>query len=301
MLLIESEYKKIQETTDKYKKQKYWKIAVGLNQVDDLKTSEELRKLAYENINNIKTYVDVEDELHQYYSKSEKINNSEYECDLVSLKIVELLDNSSFNLTINTLKNIHKELFENIINEEFCGKFRKFDIQKYEDILNGDSANYGNFRTIEEGLKDIANELNIRKYEIDDTSDIVKLAVDCVKKIWDVHPFVEGNTRTTIVFMLKFLDSLGIEDVSNDLFKDNAKYFRDCLVLANYSQLNRYNEFIKLYIKPLYRFFEKFLINDKLELIEIEPVHNNKYYNKIENPSKLMEYEGLNEDLDLDW
>lgn len=301
MLLIESEYKKIQETTDKYKKQKYWKIAVGLNQVDDLKTSEELRKLAYENINNIKTYVDVEDELHQYYSKSEKINNSEYECDLVSLKIVELLDNSSFNLTINTLKNIHKELFENIINEESCGKFRKFDIQKYEDILNGDSANYGNFRTIEEGLKDIANELNIRKYEIDDTSDIVKLAVDCVKKIWDVHPFVEGNTRTTIVFMLKFLDSLGIEDVSNDLFKDNAKYFRDCLVLANYSQLNRYNEFIKLYIKPLYRFFEKFLINDKLELIEIEPVHNNKYYNKIENPSKLMEYEGLNEDLDLDW
>ena len=103
------------------------------------------------------------------------------------------------------------------------------------------------------------------------------------------------------MFMLKFLDSLGIEDVSNDLFKDNAKYFRDYLVLANYSQLNRYNEFIKPDIKPLYRFFEKFLIDDKLELIEIEPVHNNKYYDKIENPSKLLEYEGLNEDLDLYW
>lgn len=50
MLPIESEYKKIKETTNKYKKQKYWKIAVGLNQVDDLKSSEELRKLAYENI-----------------------------------------------------------------------------------------------------------------------------------------------------------------------------------------------------------------------------------------------------------
>ena len=166
MLLIESEYKKIQETTDKYKKQKYWKIAVGLNQVDDLKPSEELKKLAYDNINNIKTYVEVEDELHKHYSKADKINKSEYECDLVSLKIVELLDNSSFNLTINTLKNIHKELFENIINEEFCGKFRKFDIQKYEDILNGDSANYGNFKTIEEDLKDIIRELDIRKYRI---------------------------------------------------------------------------------------------------------------------------------------
>lgn len=266
-----------------------------------MKPSEELKKLAYDNINNIKTYVEVENELHKYYSKVKKINKSEYECDLVSLKIVELLDNSSFNLTINTLKNIHKELFENIINEEFCGKFRKFDIQKYEDILNGDSANYGNFKTIEEDLKDIIRELDIRKYKIKDINDMVELAVDCVKKIWDVHPFVEGNTKTTTVFTLKFLDFLGVADVSNNLFKDNAEYFRDCLVLANYSQLNRHNEFINPNINPLYRFFEKFLIDDKLELIEIEPVHNNKYYDKIENPSKLMEYEELNEDLDLDW
>ena len=266
-----------------------------------MKPSEELRKLAYENINNIKTYVEVEDELHKYYSKSEKINKLEYECDLVSLKIVELLDNSSFNLTVNALASIHKELFDSVISEQFCGKFKKFDIQKYEEILNEDSANYGNFRTIEEDLKDIVEELSIRKYEINNTNDIVKLAVDCVKKISDVHPFVEWNTRTTTVFVLKFLNSLGIEDVSNNLFRDNAKYFRDCLVLANYSQLNRYNEFIKPDIKPLYRFFEKFLINDKLELIKIEPVHNNKYYDKIENPSKLLEYEGLNEDLDLYW
>ena len=180
---MEGEYKQIKETTDKYKKQKYWKIAVGLNQVDDLKPSEELKKLAYDNINNIKTYVEVQDELHKYYSKADKINKSEYECDLVSLKIVELLDNSGFNLTINTLKNIHKELFENIINEEFCGEFRKFDIQKCEEILNGDSAKYGNFKTIEEDLKDIIRELDIRKYKIKDINDVVELAVNCVKKI----------------------------------------------------------------------------------------------------------------------
>ena len=242
---MEGEYKQIKETRDKYKKQKYWKIAVGLNQVDDLKPSEELKKLAYDNINNIKTYVEVEDELRKYYSKADKINKSEYECDLVSLKIVELLDNSSFNLTINTLKNIHKELFENIINEEFCGKFRKFDIQKYEEILNGDSVNHGNFKTIEEDLKDIIRELDIRKYKIKDINNVVELAVDCVKKIWD--------------------------------------------------------EFINPDIKPLYRFFEKFLIDNELKLVEIEPVHNNKYYDKLENRSKLMEYEELNEDLDLDW
>ena len=252
---MEGEYEQIKETTDKYKKQKYWKIAVGLNQIDDLKPSEELKKLAYDNINNIKTYVEVEDELCKYYSKADKINKSEYECDLVSLKIVELLDNSSFNLTINTLKNIHKELFENIINEEFCGEFRKFDVQKYEEILNGDSANYGNFKTIEEDLKDTIRELDIRRYKIKDINNVVELAVNCVKKIWDVHPFVAGNTITTTVFTLKFLDFLGVADVSNELFKDNAKYFRDCLVLANYSQLNRHNEFINPNINPLYRFF----------------------------------------------
>lgn len=150
-------------------------------------------------------------------------------------------------------------------------------------------------------MKDIIRELDIRKYKIKDINDVMELAVDCVKKIWDVHPFVERNTRTTTVFTLKFLDSLGVADVLNNLFKDNAKYFRDYLVLVNYSQLNRHNEFINPNIKPLYRFFEKSLIDDKLELIEIEPVHNNKYYDKIENPSKLMKYEELNEDLDLDW
>ena len=112
---------------------------------------------------------------------------------------------------------------------------------------------------------------------------------------------LQENTRTTTIFTLKFLKSLRIENISNDLFKDNSKYFRDCLVLANYSELNKYNEFIKPDIRPLYRFFQKLLVDDKLELLKIEPVHNNKYYNKIENPSKILEYENLNEDLDLDW
>ena len=296
-----NEYIQIQETTNKYKKQKYWKIAVGLNQVDNLKPSEKLKELAYENINNIKSYIQVKEELDKYYSQRKNIDKSEFECDLVSIKIVELLDSTGFNLTINTLTEIHKELFESIINEQFCGKFRKFDIQKYEEILNGDSANYGNFKTIEKDLKNVMEELNERKYNIKNTDDIVELAINCVKKIWDIHPFVEGNTRTTTVFTLKFLKSLRIENISNDLFKDNSKYFRDCLVLANYSELNKYNEFIKPDIRPLYRFFQKLLVDDKLELLKIEPVHNNKYYNKIENPSKILEYENLNEDLDLDW
>ena len=112
-----NEYIQIQETTNKYKKQKYWKIAVGLNQVDNLKPSEKLKELAYENINNIKSYIQVKEELDKYYSQRKNIDKSEFECDLVSIKIVELLDSTGFNLTINTLTEIHKDLFESIINE----------------------------------------------------------------------------------------------------------------------------------------------------------------------------------------
>ena len=302
MLFIEDNtYKQITETKDKYKKQQYWKIAVGLNQVDDLKPSETLKKLAYENINNIKTYIEVEDELYKHYNKLEKINKSEYECDIVSLKIVKLLDDTSFTLTVNTLKNIHKELFENVINEKFCGEFRKYNIQKFEDILNGDSAIYGNFQTIEKDLFDIFDLLNKRKFDINNIKDIMDLSINCITDIWNIHPFVEGNTRTATIFTLKLLKYLGVENISNDLFKENSKYFRDCLVLSNYSELNRYGEFVKPDNRPLHRFFEKLLIDENLKLLEIEPVHNNKYYDKIENPSKLMAYEELNEDLDLDW
>ncbi|MDO5089493.1 MAG: hypothetical protein Q4D53_06890 [Leptotrichiaceae bacterium] len=102
--MSDSDYKIIEETKNKYKKQKYWKIAVGLNQVDGLKPSEKLKELAYKNINNIRTYIEVEEELYKYYNTMKKANKSERECDLVSLKIVKLMDNPSFNMTINTLK-----------------------------------------------------------------------------------------------------------------------------------------------------------------------------------------------------
>ncbi len=39
--------------------------------------------------------------------------------------------------------------------------------------------------------------------------------------IWKIHPFCEGNTRATAVFIIKYLKTLGFH-VSNDVFVGNS-------------------------------------------------------------------------------
>lgn len=82
--------------------------------------------------------------------------------------------------------------------------------------------------------------------------------------IWQVHPFMEGNTRTTTIFIIKYLIELGY-NINYSLFKDNSKHFRNALVKSNYS-----ND--KLNIKEdrsyLIRFYENLLLrkNNSLHL-----------------------------------
>lgn len=63
--------------------------------------------------------------------------------------------------------------------------------------------------------------------------EIVEHIVDFVTLLWQNHPFCEGNTRTTAVFVIKYLRSIGF-NVDNELFAHNSWYFRNALVRANY-------------------------------------------------------------------
>lgn len=65
------------------------------------------------------------------------------------------------------------------------------------------------------------------------TDGVINHIVDFVTLLWQNHPFREGNTRTTAVFVIKYLRSIGFE-VNNDLFAENSWYFRNALVRANY-------------------------------------------------------------------
>ena len=217
-----------------YVKQLQWDAAIGLQEVDSLKPSKYLKKLSEENVNGEKTIYEVEHELKEYYIEKEKINDinhNELECDLVSTRIVQLLEDEKFKLSVDFLRYIHGYLFKDIY--DFAGQFRKIDFSKHELILNNDSALYGDCKTLKESLEyDISLE-RVKNYKEMNIVEVINNITDFSSRIWQTHPFREGNTRTTAIFIIKYLISLGYQ-VDNTLFKDKSVYFRNALVSSNH-------------------------------------------------------------------
>ena len=223
-----------EEKSLNYVKQLQWDAAIGLQEVDSLKPSKYLKKLAEENVKGEKTIYEVEHKLKEYYIEKEKINDinhNELECDLVSTRIVQLLEDEKFELSVDFLKYIHGYLFKDIY--DFAGQFRKIDFSKHELILNNDSALYGDCKTLKESLEyDISLE-RVKNYKEMNIVKVINNITDFSSRIWQTHPFREGNTRTTAIFIIKYLISLGYQ-VDNTLFKEKSVYFRNALVRSNY-------------------------------------------------------------------
>ena len=248
-----------QYKSSNYIKQLQWDMAIGLQEVDNLKPSKYLVKLLDENVTGEMTIKQVEQNLREYYIEQEKknnINHNELECDFVSTRIVELLEEDSFELSLDYLKYVHKNLFQDVY--EFAGEFRKVDFSKNEKILNNDSVAYGDCKTLKDSLEyDISLE-KTKKYEDMNIVDVIKNITDFSSNIWQVHPFREGNTRTTALFIEKYLISLGY-NVDNNLFKDKSVYFRNALVRSNY--FNNYLN-IKEDNSFLIKFYENLLLGN---------------------------------------
>ncbi len=240
-----------------YTKQLQWDMAIGLQEVDNLKPSKYLEKLVSENVDGNFSIEQVEKELKEYYIEKERqqdINHNEMECDLVSMRIVELLQKDNFELSVDYLKYVHKYLFQDVY--EFAGEFRKVDFSKHEKILNNDSVAYGDCKTLKESLEyDISLEKD-KDYNEMNVVEVINNITKFSSSIWQVHPFREGNTRTTALFIEKYLISLGYE-VDNTLFKDKSVYFRNALVRSNY--FNNYLN-IKEDSSYLIKFYENLLL-----------------------------------------
>lgn len=240
-----------------YVKQLEWDMAIGLQEVDNLKPSKYLEKLLEENVSGNLTIKQVEEELREYYiekDKKQELNHNELECDFVSTRIVELLQSDNFELSVDYLKYIHKYLFQDVY--EFAGEFRNIDFSKHEKILNNDSVAYGDCKTLKESLEyDISLEKE-KNYKDMSVVEVINNITKFSSSIWQVHPFREGNTRTTALFIEKYLISLGYE-VDNTLFKDKSVYFRNALVRSNY--FNNYLN-IKEDNNYLVKFYENLLL-----------------------------------------
>ena len=249
----EEEYK-----SSNYLKQLQWDMAIGLQKVDNLKPSKYLEKLSKQNIEGNLTIEKVEKELREYYIEKEnknEINYNELECDFVSIRIVELLDENKFELSVDYLKYIHKFLFQDVY--EFAGEFRKINFSKHEKILNNDSVAYGDCNTLTKSLEyDISLEKE-KNYKEMSIVEVINNITKFSSSIWQVHPFREGNTRTTALFIEKYLISLGY-NVNNSLFKDKSVYFRNALVRSNY-----FNNYLKIEKDSSYlsKFYENLLLD----------------------------------------
>ena len=232
-----------------------------------------MTSLATENIKGSMSYDKVKENLNRYYSNisKDKINVSEKEADEVSLRMVRILNDKAFSFNFLTLKQYHKELFYGIdvgIGGKYIGNFRDYNISKKEPVLNGESVIYADYRMIADTLMYDFDEERSQKYAKMQPEAQVKRIATFTSRIWQVHPFGEGNTRTTALFIQKYLNSIGF-CVNNDLFKDNSLYFRNALVRANYSNIHKGVDAEPVY---LYHFFDNLINNGDNKL------DNNKLY-----------------------
>lgn len=241
-----------------------WHTAIGLQAVDGLKTSEYLLHTAIRNIEGEISFEEANALLQNYYEENptRDATNRTEEADKVSARIAALISESSFSLTPNEYLSIHRKLFEDIYYNAGC--IRDYNITKKEWVLNGATVIYGSATELKATFEyDIAEEKNFSYKNLSMEEIIHHLAV-FISRLWQIHVFGEGNTRMTAVFFIKYLRTLGF-DVTNDIFAENAWYFRNSLVRANYND-------IKNGIHETTEFLEIFLRN--LLLNENHPLHN---------------------------
>ena len=219
---------------DKREKASAWKTAIGLQAVDGLNISNYLKDTAVKHIEGDISIDEVKKLINGYYqSKTVRTPQDEEteEADKVSTNIARILNEKSFAFSVAGFTSIHRRLFEGIF--KFAGKIRDYDITKKEWVLRGDTVLYVNSEDLRKALEyDLELEKNF-SYKGLSMDDVVAHIAKFVSGIWQIHPFGEGNTRTTAVFSIKYLRSIGF-DVNNDLFADNSWYFRNALVRANY-------------------------------------------------------------------
>ena len=256
-----SEYIK-QGEPEKQEKAKTWETAIGLQDVDGLKPSEYLLDTAKEHIEGNINIDEAKKRINSYYEQSSERNNEDNteEADKVSVRIAEILSEKAFNFSPTEMLNIHKRLFTGIYEQ--VGKYREYNFTKKEWILNDDTVTYSSYETIKETIEYDFNQEKNFSYKDLSLDDTISHLSRFISNIWQVHPFCEGNTRTTAVFLIKYLRTFGF-NVNDEIFADNSWYFRNALVRANYKN---YEKNVFEDISFLEKFFYNLLTNTKYEL-----------------------------------
>lgn len=247
------EYIKESEPDKRYKGYA-WHTAIGLQAVDGLKTSEYLVHTAVQNIEGEISFEEVNALIQTYYegNPASDVSDRTEEADKVSARIAAILSERAFSFTPNEYLSIHRKLFTGIYSH--AGRIRDYNITKKEWVLNGATVLYGSATELRATLDYDFSEEKKFSYKNLTMDEIIHHLAVFVSRLWQIHVFGEGNTRTTAVFFIKYLRTLGF-DVTNDVFAENAWYFRNSLVRANYNDLkngiHETTEYLELFLRNL--------------------------------------------------
>jgi fido (protein-threonine AMPylation protein)/biotin operon repressor len=243
---------------NKAEKARVWKTAIGLQQVDGLKPSDYLIATAKQNIDGDISIDVVKERIDTYYIQHPTQTNEDRteEADKVSARMTEILSEQTFTFSPAEYIAIHRRLFKGIY--KFAGKIRDYNITKQEWVLNGETVLYGSAESLKATLEyDFEQE---KKFSFKGLSqqEVIEHIAHFISYLWQIHIFGEGNTRTTAIFLIKYMRTFGF-NVNNDLFSEHSWYFRNALVRANYKNhtknIHASNEF-------LLRFFENLLLGE---------------------------------------
>jgi fido (protein-threonine AMPylation protein) len=240
-----------------------WRVAIGLQAVDGLKTSEYLQETARRNIEGEITIDEARELVKQYYIKKtahDEGNEDKEEADRVSSNISMLLQTDAFTYSVAGLAAIHRAIFEGVFKH--AGRFRDYDISKKEWVLRNDTVLYGRWQDLRMTVEYDLEQERLFDYTALNKDQMIEHLTKFVAGLWQIHPFGEGNTRTTAIFTIKYLRSLGFS-VNNDMFERHSWYFRNALVRANYRNVRK-----GINAEPLFliRFFRNLLLGETNEL-----------------------------------
>ena len=262
-----------------------WKTAIGLQAVDGLQPSAYLIDVAKRNIEGEISLDETRKLIDSYYqSKTVRTpkDEEEEEADKVSANIAKILASKTFAFNTNGYVSLHRRIFEGVFKH--AGEIRQYDISKKEWVLEGESVNYLNWEDLRRALDwDIEQEKIFQYKGLTDDEKIEHIA-KFISGIWQIHAFREGNTRTTAIFTIQYLRSLGYE-VNNDMFAQHSWYFRNALVRANYRNIQKGIEYSPVY---LVRFFRNLLLKDgwvlKNRYLHIRPTDDWKEQPNLKDP-----------------
>ena len=266
-----------------------WSAAIGLQDVDGLKPSEYLYETAKKNIDGEITIDEVNEQINAYYETKEgRAEHATEEADKVSARIARILADKAFVFSPTQYISIHKELFKGIYSH--AGRIRDYNITKKEWVLEGDTVSYGSAINLRETLDyDFSQEKAFRYRGLTMEETIQHLAL-FISRLWQIHVFGEGNTRTTAVFFIKYLRKLGFE-ADNKLFAENSWYFRNALVRANYNNRKKdvyeTTEYLEKFLRNLLQGEKNALHNREMHVSGKFIIHDDPINDHKNDPIKL--------------